>query len=751
MQFAPRGSPLREILLLGTCLALALPAPSVLAAPASLPDWGAAATAPAPAPAPAPATAPTPAPAPAPAPTSEPAAAPAADDDIILPDPGPTPVATPRKARRAGKASKKPRANKAVKSSLERAASERTPIQEHARSLESAGKLDEAVQSLLVGAQAYHDPVLYLIAAEGTLKIAQTRGRAGVADDNRAVEYVRTAQGLLQTADPAAPRVDPEEHATLHAWGDDLARQAARHKARMGVRRNGHGQLIAGGLLATAGLAGLGVMSGGLYLSGVSKRELAKGEGRPEEELQPLRDQQKHGETMIAAGEVFREALSKLVNSLSHGILIKPPVAIDKDRLIYRIDIGDYKWEAVEGKQFRLSEPSFYFPEDDISTRAFTDVWEMIADQNPYTIEYLGDVAINIKTQTHTNVPIMPGEAFLDAASRSPLYYDILGIPLRSARLRAEDPPCGAKGTPEECLETQLNIDILADIAKEFDQNTDIVGRAGFKESKVSDFNRVVERHLFNDTNNRVFWISYDFKSQTGLKNILTHPLDFDFDGGEIIFSLENGLQGYMLTNAAGGRLNDGPTEIVQDPSQEDQIVRNGVSCMGCHSAGMLAANDDIRAGLDAGMTGTLFDDTTKGLIRDLYPTREDFKLLQQEDTDRFNLSLSKAGVTLGGEEEPVLTTFLSFDEDVTLRRVGAEYDLNETDMLKNLGKLGDDLSDLAEGASIHRKDFTENFRVGACILKIGCTRTCPGEGAPASDRTCGVTDIDGDGDLDQL
>lgn len=449
--------------------------------------------------------------------------------------------------------------------------------------------------------------------------------------------------------------------------------------------------------------------------------------------------------------EVFREALSKLVNSLSHGILIKPPVAIDKDRLIYRIDIGDYKWEAVEGKQFRLSEPSFYFPEDDISTRAFTDVWEMIADQNPYTIEYLGDVAINIKTQTHTNVPIMPGDAFLDAASRSPLYYDILGIPLRSARLRAEDPPCGAKGTPEECLETQLNIDILADIAKEFDQNTDIVGRAGFKESKVSDFNRVVERHLFNDTNNRVFWISYDFKSQTGLKNILTHPLDFDFDGGEIIFSLENGLQGYMLTNAAGGRLNDGPTEIVQDPSQEDQIVRNGVSCMGCHSAGMLAANDDIRAGLDAGMTGTLFDDTTKGLIRDLYPTREDFKLLQQEDTDRFNLSLSKAGVTLGGEEEPVLTTFLSFDEDVTLRRVGAEYDLNETDMLKNLGKLGDDLSDLAEGASIHRKDFTENFRVGACILKIGCTRACPGEGASASDRTCGVTDIDGDGDLDQL
>jgi hypothetical protein len=296
---------LREILLLGTCLALALPAPSVLASPASLPDWGAAAK---PAPKPEPAPAPAPAPAPVEATKPEPAApapAAAADDDIILPDPAPTPG--PRRARRAGKPGKpKPRANnKAAKTSLERAASERTPIQEHARSLETAGKLDEAVQSLLVGAQAYHDPVLYLIAAEGTLKIAQSRGRAGVADDERAVEYVRTAQGLLQAADPAAPRVDPEEHATLHAWGDDLVKQSERHRARMGVRRNGHGQLIAGGLLATAGLAGLGVMSGGLYLNNLSKRELARGEGRPEEELAPLRDQQKQGETMIAAGAVL--------------------------------------------------------------------------------------------------------------------------------------------------------------------------------------------------------------------------------------------------------------------------------------------------------------------------------------------------------------------------------------------------------------------------------------------------------------
>lgn len=446
--------------------------------------------------------------------------------------------------------------------------------------------------------------------------------------------------------------------------------------------------------------------------------------------------------------EIFRQALSKLVNSLSHGTLIKAPVAIDEERLIFRIDIGDYKWEAVAGKEFQLSEPSVYFPDVAELNKVFPDIWEMIADQNPYTVEYLGDIAVNIKSQTRTNFPILQGDAFIDVSSRSPLYYDILGIPTRSAQLRASDPPCVNQ---DDCLETQLGISILGNIQKEFDQNDDIVGRAGFKKSDVSEFNRVVERHLFEFANNRVFWVSYDFAGQNGLQNILVHPLDFDFDGGEIIFSLENGLQGYMLTDAAGTRLNEGPTEIVQDPSQKDQKVRNGVSCMGCHSAGMIKVNDDIRYALDAGMSGTLFDDATKDQIRDLYPVREDFDALQQEDIERFNAGLSKAGVEVGGAKEPVLTTFLAFDDDVSLRRVGAEYDLNETDMLKNLGKLGDDLSDLAEGATIQRGDFTANFAQGACILKLGCSRACPGVGDTPETRTCSAIDLDGDGIVDEL
>ncbi|MBK9757191.1 MAG: hypothetical protein IPO88_27580 [Nannocystis sp.] len=307
MPLAARGSPHRGLLSLGTCLALALPAPAS-ADPSPLPDWGVAekpkAAAPAPAPAPTPAAEAPAAPPAAPAAAAPPPAA--ADDDIVLTDSEPAPARS-RKARNAAKVARaarsKPR-SKAVKAALARAASERAPIQDHANKLVDAGKPDEALQSLLVGAEAYHDPVLYLAAAEATLARGDRKGRAGVADDDRCIEHVRTAQTLLQGASAEAPRVDPEEHPALIAWGDDLIKKAERHKQRMSARRSGHAEIAAGAVLTTAGLASVGVMSRGLYLNAVSERELDKGAGRPDEELAPLHDQQRRAETMIAAGAI---------------------------------------------------------------------------------------------------------------------------------------------------------------------------------------------------------------------------------------------------------------------------------------------------------------------------------------------------------------------------------------------------------------------------------------------------------------
>lgn len=424
--------------------------------------------------------------------------------------------------------------------------------------------------------------------------------------------------------------------------------------------------------------------------------------------------------------EPFRQALSKLVNSLSQEVLISAPEAIDDQRLIFRIDISEYKWQEPDPAgtaQFRLSEPTFYFKDPAELQKRFKDKWDMIADQNPYNIRHLGQLAEKLILDTDTEFPIMQGDAFIDVASRSPLYYDILDIPLRSGQLRPEDAPCSGN----ECLETQLGVDILGDIADEIINDSEKVGRAAFRESLVSDFNRVIERHRFQEANNRVFWISYDFAGQTGAQNVNEHPLDFDFDGGEIIYNLPNGLQAYMLTDALGNRLNEGPLGIVQDESQEDFLVRNGVSCMGCHSNGMIKANDDVRFNLDQGQVEGNFDPIEVDAIRALYPARSTFDTYFAQDTKRFQDALIDAGVTPETEKEPIIFTFLAFDADVGLRRAGAELGMREADLASNIGKLSPDLSDLStKDGAVQRKDFTTTFAASACILNLGLTRCCP-------------------------
>ena len=52
--------------------------------------------------------------------------------------------------------------------------------------------------------------------------------------------------------------------------------------------------------------------------------------------------------------------------------------------------------------------------------------------------------------------------------------------------------------------------------------------------------------------------------SNTGKQNIISHPFDFEEDGGGIVFNLPNGFQAYYICDAEGGRL-DMLLRIVKD------------------------------------------------------------------------------------------------------------------------------------------------------------------------------------------
>ncbi|HEY8375267.1 MAG TPA: hypothetical protein VIK91_02210, partial [Nannocystis sp.] len=410
---------------------------------------------------------------------------------------------------------------------------------------------------------------------------------------------------------------------------------------------------------------------------------------------------------------------SKLVNSLSQDIGIVPPEPIDEHRLLFRIDMRDYNWDRPVTEIDSQGNPG----------RSFKDVWELIVANDPYAIEFEGDSAKDVKDDTKTNVFVLQADAFVQFASQPPLYHDILGIPF----------------TRQE-LEQQFKIDVTFNILDEVNTDPDRVARAAFHDSGVSENHRVIERHVFPDNSGRVYWISYDFATNAGDANVFVRPfgnpevakhLDPDnkpefFDGfqeagSEIIFSLPNGMQAYMVVEANGTRLDEAPIDIVKDKNAQDGIVRNGISCMGCHSAGMINKEDDLRWEIDQGFGEADFNQDELDAIRALYPSRNEMNKLIKLDGDRFNLAVQNAGVPIGGSKEPIVTVFNAFDEDVDIRRAAAELWTTETTLRQKLAELSPDLDDLGKEATGVRRDvFTEAFADAICKLKVGKTRACP-------------------------
>jgi serine/threonine-protein kinase len=171
--------------------------------------------------------------------------------------------------------------------------------------------------------------------------------------------------------------------------------------------------------------------------------------------------------------------------------------------------------------------------------------------------------------------------------------------------------------------------------------------RAGFNGSGVSGHNRLVERH---PATHGAYWKSYDFKSGTGRGNLFVFPLGPEFqdhprpqnafrhDGGEIIFNLPNGLQGYLLVDGKDNRIAAGPIEVVSDRGKTSgtPLVVNGLSCMACHQHGMIAFRDQVR-------DGNILGGGARDLVQELYREVAEMERLVQKDRQRFLRALEEA------------------------------------------------------------------------------------------------------------
>ncbi len=372
----------------------------------------------------------------------------------------------------------------------------------------------------------------------------------------------------------------------------------------------------------------------------------------------------------VEALHAYQRALSKLVNSLSWGREVIRPQPIDREETIFYIDLRDYEWEIGVNR------------------------WTLVEQVYPYRIEFdaptqtrLREKLTDLREQMDCEVPFVHVDWFIATASVPPLYHDILDLPQTVAE-----------------LETRLEVNVVENIRNAAGRR---VWRAGFNNSGVSSNNRVVERHT---SRYGAYWKSYDFAGSVGTQNVFTHPLSFRHDGGEIIFNLPNGLQAYYLVDAGGNRLDAAPIKIVRNPAASDPTVRNGLSCIGCHTEGMKVFEDEVRDVVEQNANPPF----NKERALRLYAEKAEMDEFLEEDTARYRQALEKTGDVFGGIE-PVQRFHEAFQRPVAAAHAAAAVGLETADLLQkvrenaNLKNLGLGVLTGASG-SVKRDTWTSNF-----------------------------------------
>src|SRR5262249_7370922 len=152
------------------------------------------------------------------------------------------------------------------------------------------------------------------------------------------------------------------------------------------------------------------------------------------------------------------------------------------------------------------------------------------------------------------------------------------------------------------------------------------------------------------------YWRSHDFSDNKGRQSVFESPTTFRAAGGEMIFHLPNGLQGYLIVDADGRRIDRAPGDVVSDPNRPDRLVENGLSCIGCHARGLIPKDDQVRAHVEKNRAA--FAAEVRQAVLALHVPAKAFRRRLDEDNERFARALARLGVG-NSEPEPVLAAVL--------------------------------------------------------------------------------------------
>ena len=401
-------------------------------------------------------------------------------------------------------------------------------------------------------------------------------------------------------------------------------------------------------------------------------------------------------ETFLKRMQVLAGGFKKLLNSLSYGPnLVIPDEVEGSNGLLVRVDIRDLEWSA--------------------------DDYDFLINEYFYGVDPTSDASLHaLAKATQTQLPIMRIDWFMSNGARPKVYNRLMKLPTHIRE-----------------LETRFKIDV--------DQNIHRgrVLRAGFADgsSGVSDHNRMLERH--DMPFGGYYWKSYDFGGDVGRQVLKRFPhgpkelkleaglQSFEHDGGEMVFSLPNGMQGYYLSTAEGAQLDVGPTAIVsfrKRPIGKGVEIINARSCFDCHYDGILSKRDQIREHIQ---TSTLFSKDQQDVLLALYAPQEELDEAYKRDRDRFVASLDRLGITEptpdggktslkapGGAE--IFTYFADkYEDELNFEQLAAEFDMTPEQFASDIRRLTDVnalrigidwVATLESGATIPRVEVEEQY-----------------------------------------
>lgn len=330
----------------------------------------------------------------------------------------------------------------------------------------------------------------------------------------------------------------------------------------------------------------------------------------------------------------FHAGLNKFINSVSRASPLQRVAPVPgTDGALVRIDIRDFGWTVndwramTEGLHTQGAVEAGYTPQ----------VWADLVPTYRNAVAPQSDAMLEVLSNfTGARVPVMQADWFARHASESPLYDVLLRLPANI-----------------EDLERRMGIDVHQEI------RAMRLIRAGFlaDSSGVSDHNRMLER--FDLPRGGYYWRSYDFAGSEGMQSLVLHPdgpaemgttvsgtSAFEHDGGEMIFSLPNGMQGYYLSEANGRRLAEGPTSIVsfrERPIGRGIEIVNARSCFSCHENGIISKTDELRQFIQ---TTPGFDREQRETLMRMYPEQDVLDEHYRRDIRSFLAALTDLNAT---------------------------------------------------------------------------------------------------------